>query len=142
MSNINYNANKKEIDAFRKELMAMVGDIREIDIRVLNRSVNAGMKYAKQQSPVITGFFRKNWRSAPAVRAKDGGVTKNLVNSAEYASYVNYGHRTVDQAGNTTGYVKSKMGDHLLERSVLYVEKQMEEEFKKEVEAVQKRHDK
>lgn len=142
MSNINYNANKKAIDAFRKELMAMVGDIREIDIRVLNRSVNAGMKYAKQQSPVITGFFRKNWRSAPAVRAKDGGVTKNLVNSAEYASYVNYGHRTVDQAGNTTGYVKSKMGDHLLERSVLYVEKQMEEEFKKEVEAVQKRHDK
>lgn len=142
MSNINYNANKKAIDAFRKELMAMVGDIREIDIRVLNRSVNAGMKYAKQQSPVITGFFRKNWRSAPAVRAKDGGVTKNLVNSAEYASYVNYGHRTVDQAGNTTGYVKSKKGDHLLERSVLYVEKQMEEEFKKEVEAVQKRHDK
>ncbi len=140
MSNVNYSANKKAIDEFRKELMGMVEDIREIDQRVLNRAVNAGVRYAKNNSPVITGFYRKNWRSAPAVKAKAGGVTKHLVNSADYASYVNYGHRTVDQAGNTTGYVKSKKGDHLLERTVIYAGKQLEKEFKKEVEAVQNRH--
>ena len=140
MSNVNYSANKKAIDQFRKELMAMVDDIREIDQRILNRAVNAGVKYAKNNSPVITGFYRKNWRSAPAVKAKAGGVTKHLVNSADYASYVNYGHRTVDKDGNTTGYVKSKKGDHLLERTVNYAGKQLEEEFKKEVEAVQNRH--
>lgn len=142
MSNINYNANKKAIDAFRKELASMMEDIREIDMRILNRAVNTGMKYAKNNSPVITGFFRKNWRSAPAVKSKSGGVTKNLVNSADYASYVNYGHRTVDKEGNTTGYVKSAKGDHLLERSVIFAGKQLEEEFRREVEAVQKRHDK
>lgn len=141
MSNINFNANKKAIDQFRKELMAMVDDIREIDIRVLNRAVNASLRYAKDKSPVITGFYRKNWRSAPAVKSKGGGVTKTLVNSADYASYVNYGHRTVDKDGNTTGYVKSTVGDHLLERAVVYAGKQMEKEFRREVEAVQKRHD-
>lgn len=137
----NYNANKQAIDQFRKELMAMIEDIREIDIRVLNRSVNAGVVYAKNNSPVITGFYRKSWRSAPAVKSKSGGVTKALVNSADYASYVNYGHRTVDKGGNTTGYVKSGMGDHLLERAIIYSGKQLRKEFQKEVEAVQNRHD-
>ena len=140
MSSSNYRRNKAAIDQFRKELMAMVDDIREIDQRILNRAVNAGVKYAKNNSPVITGFYRKNWRSAPAVKAKAGGVTKHLVNSADYASYVNYGHRTVDKDGNTTGYVKSEKGDHLLERTVSYAGKQLEKEFKKEVEAVQNRH--
>lgn len=142
MSSSNYNANKKVIDEFRKELQAMVDDIREIDLRILDSAVNAGMKYAKDKSPVITGFFKKNWRSAPAVKSKTGGVTKNLVNIAEYSSYVNNGHRIVDKSGSTIGYVKSPKGDHLLERSVIYVGKQLEKEFKKEVEAVQKRHDK
>lgn len=142
MSSSNYRRNKAFIDQYRKELMSMVEDIREIDIRVLNQAVNEGVRYAKKQSPVITGFYRKNWRSPPAVRSKDGGVTKNLVNSAEYASYVNYGHRTVDQDGNTTGYVKSKQGDHLLEKTQNYVSKRLIDLFKKEVEAVQNRHNK
>ena len=116
MSSSNYRRNKAAIDQYRKELMAMLDDVREIDIKILNQAVNEGMRHAKDQSPVITGFFRKNWRSAPAVRTRDGGVSKNLVNSADYASYVNYGHRTVDSAGNTTGYVRSANGDHLLER--------------------------
>ena len=141
MSNINYTANKKAIDEFRKELMSMVEDIREIDIRVLNRAVNAGVKYAKDKSPAITGFFQKKWKSAPAVKAKAGGVTKTLVNSADYAAYVNYGHRTVDKDGNTTGYIICQTGDHLLERTVIYTGKQLEKEFKEEIEAVQKRHD-
>ena len=83
MSSSNYRRNKAAIDQFRKELMAMVDDIREIDQQILNRAVNAGVKYAKNNSPVITGFYRKNWRSAPAVKAKAGGVTKHLVNSAD-----------------------------------------------------------
>ena len=120
----------------------MLDDVREIDIKILNQAVNEGMRHAKDQSPVITGFFRKNWRSAPAVRTRDGGVSKNLVNSADYASYVNYGHRTVDSAGNTTGYVRSDEGDHLLEKTLNYVSKRLIELFQKEVEAVQHRHDK
>lgn len=141
MSSSNYRRNKAAIDQYRKELMAMLDDVREIDIKILNQAVNEGMRHAKDQSPVITGFFRKNWRSAPAVRTRDGGVSKNLVNSADYASYVNYGHRTVNGAGNTTGYVRSANGDHLLERIKNYINKRLIELFKAEVEAIQKKHD-
>ena len=141
MCSSNYRRNKAAVDQFRKELAAMVEDIGEIDIRVLNQAVNEGVRYAKNNSPVITGFYRKNWRSAPAVKSKAGGATKVLVNSADYASYVNYGHRTVDRDGNTTGYVKSPLGDHLLERTVNHIDKRMIDIFKQEVEAVQKRHD-
>ena len=141
MSSSNYRRNKAAIDQYHKELMAMLDDVREIDIKILNQAVNEGMRHAKDQSPVITGFFRKNWRSAPAVRTRDGGVSKNLVNSADYASYVNYGHRTVDSAGNTTGYVRSANGDHLLERTENYINKRLIELFKAEVEAIQKKHD-
>lgn len=141
MSSSNYRRNKAAIDQYHKELMAMLDDVREIDIKILNQAVNEGMRRAKDQSPVITGFFRKNWRSAPAVRTRDGGVSKNLVNSADYASYVNYGHRTVDGAGNTTGYVRSANGDHLLERTENYINKRLIELFKAEVEAIQKKHD-
>jgi len=141
MSSSNYRRNKAAIDQYHKELMAMLDDVREIDIKILNQAVNEGMRHAKDQSPVITGFFRKNWRSAPAVKTRDGGVSKNLVNSADYASYVNYGHRTVDGAGNTTGYVRSANGDHLLERTENYINKRLIELFKAEVEAIQKKHD-
>ena len=141
MSSSNYRRNKAAIDQYHKELMAMLDDVREIDIKILNQAVNEGMRHAKDQSPVITGFFRKNWRSAPAVRTRDGGVSKNLVNSADYASYVNYGHRTVDGAGNTTGYVRSANGDHLLERTENYINKRLIELFKAEVEEIHKKHD-
>lgn len=142
MSNINYSANKKAIDAFRKELVSMMEDIREIDKNVLNNAVNDAVEYAQDKSPRITGNFADNWGSTPATRDKDGSVTATLFNGADYAEYVNYGHRSVDKDKKTTGYVKSAKGDHLLERSVIFAGKQLEEEFRREVEAVQKRHDK
>ena len=43
MSSSNYRRNKAAIDQFRKELMEMVEDIREIDKKVLNKAVNAGV---------------------------------------------------------------------------------------------------
>lgn len=141
MSSSNYRRNKAFIDQYRKELKFMLDDICEIDVKILNKAVNAGRLYASKNSPTITGFFKKNWRSAPAVKSNSREVKKVLVNSAEYASYVNYGHRTVDKDGNTTGFVRSKLGDHLLEKTVSYVDKLLSEEFKKEVEAIQKKHD-
>ena len=60
-----YQDNKKAVDLFRKELTAMLGDISEIDKKVLNRAMNEGVAFAKRKSPVITGFFRKNWRKLP-----------------------------------------------------------------------------
>ena len=42
MSSSNYRRNKAMCDQFRKELADMMDDIREIDKKVLNKSVNQG----------------------------------------------------------------------------------------------------
>lgn len=52
MSSSNYRRNKAMCDQFRKELAAMMDDIREIDKKVLNKSVNQGIAYAKRHTPV------------------------------------------------------------------------------------------
>lgn len=133
----NYSDNKKAIDAFRKELKAMLDDIREIDVKVLNNAVNEGVKVAKEHTNVVTGFMRKSWKATPTAK-KSKGAEKGIVNTADYSSYVNYGHRVV-QGGVTKGFVT---GQHMLEKANNKVEKVLVKEFKKEVERVNRKHDK
>ena len=137
--NNNYRANRAAIKQFRKELESMFGDIQDIDIKILNRAVNEGVADAKRNTNVITGFMQKSWRSAPAVKSKAGGVTKSMVNSANYSEFVNYGHRIVNKFGETVGWVK---GQFMLEKAIHKVDRAMEKEFKKEVERVNRKHDK
>lgn len=167
MSSSNYRRNKAAIDQFRKELMAMVEDIQQIDKKVLNKAVNAGAAYAKRRTPVgdhpnpvtfivnngpgvrkvvsfkvknpgVGGFLRKSWHKLPTKKTK-AGVETELVNTAEYSTYWNYGHRIVTKKGGPTkGFVK---GTFMLEKTRGYIEKQLVKEFEKEVKAVQSKHD-
>lgn len=137
--NTNQRYNQAAIKQFRKELSAMFDDITDIDIKVLNRAVNEGVKVAKDNTNVVSSFMRKSWRSAPAVKAKRGGAIKSMVNSADYSEFVNYGHRIVNSAGETIGWVN---GQFMLEKAISKVDKALVREFKKEVERVSKEHDK
>lgn len=174
MSSSNYRRNKAAIDQFRRELMAMVEDIGEIDKRVLNKAVNEGVRYAKKRTPVgdhpspvnftvkhgpdagkivsfqvrksaeasacamVGGWLRWNWSKLPT-KHTGSGLETEMVNNADYASYWNYGHRIVTKKdGPTKGFVK---GTYVLEKTQNYVSKRMIALFKKEVEAVQNRHD-
>lgn len=85
----------------------------------------------------VGGFLRKSWHS-PRIVKTSKSVTKELMNSADYASYVNDGHRVVVK-GVTVGFVK---GRHMLEKAISKVNKAMVREFGKEVERVNKEHDK
>ncbi|MDD2401693.1 MAG: HK97 gp10 family phage protein [Clostridia bacterium] len=134
----NYSDNKKAIEQFRKELKSMLGDISDIDVRCLNKAVNIGLGDVKRNTPVDTGFMRKRWHTTPAIKSKDG-VTKSLANPADYASYVNDGHRIVDKTGRTTGFVD---GQFMLEGAIHKVDKSLKREFEKEVERVNRKHDK
>lgn len=136
-SSSNYRRNKAEIDKFRKELKGMFDDIREIDIKVLNKAVNEGVKVAKEKTNVVSNFMRKSWTATPTVKGSNS-TEKGFTNSADYAIYVNNGHRIVDKSGNTTGFVK---GQFMLEKAVSKVEKTMAQEFNKEVERVNRKHD-
>ena len=134
----NYSRNKAEIDKFRKKLKAMLGDISDIDRRVLTKAVNVGLIDAKKNTPVVTGFMRRSWYTTPTKKTAQG-VEKELANSAEYSAYVNYGHRIVNRAGKTVGWVKGKF---ILEKAINRAEKMMVKEFEKEVERVNRKHDK
>ncbi|MGE4274106.1 MAG: HK97 gp10 family phage protein [Desulfitobacterium sp.] len=136
--NSNQRRNQIAIKQYRKELQAMFEDIIDIDIRVLNKAVNEGVADAKRNTNVVTGFMRRSWGSAPAVKTRNG-VVKSMVNSADYSSFVNYGHRMVNPLGETIGWVK---GQFMLERAINKVDKALEREFKREVERVNRRHDK
>lgn len=143
----NYRRNKAFIDKYRKELRAMLDDISEIDKRVLNKAVNIGLADAKRNTPVgqyppssgrVGGFMRKSWSTTPTQKTSTG-VQKEMVNTAHYAIFVNYGHRVVNRKGETVGWVP---GRFMLEKAVNKVEKQLVEEFRKEVERVNRKHDK
>lgn len=137
--NSNQKYNQAAIKKFRKELQSMLGDINDIDIKILNRAVNEGVADAKSNTNTVNGFMRKSWRAAPAVKSVSGGVTKSMVNSMDYSSYVNYGHRLVNKSGETIGFVK---GQFMLEKAIGKVNRALVREFKKEVERVNREHDK
>ncbi|MFR4578383.1 MAG: hypothetical protein ACLT76_00800 [Clostridium fessum] len=47
MSSSNYRRNKAAIDEFRKALKAEIDDLSEIDVKVLNKAVNEGIRWLK-----------------------------------------------------------------------------------------------
>lgn len=167
MSSSNYIRNKAAIDQYRKELMAMLDDIQQVDKKVLNTAVNDGVKYAQRRTPIgahpnpvtftvkngpdagkivsfevsvpgVGGKLKENWHKLPTRRTA-GGLETELVNTEEYASYWNYGHRIITKKGGPIkGFVK---GTYVLEKTQNYVSRRMIALFKKVVEAIQKKHD-
>jgi hypothetical protein len=142
----NYRTNKAAIDKFRKELKAMMGDISEIDSRVLTQAVNEGLADAKRNTPVgqyppssgrVGGFLRKSWSTTPTQKTSTG-VQKEMINTAHYAIFVNYGHRVVNRKGETVGWVPGKF---ILEKAIKKVDKALVRLFEKEVERVNRKHD-
>ena len=126
MSSSNYRRNKAALDAFRKDLEAEMGDLSEIDIKLLNQAVNEGVRDIK-----------KSWRSAPAVKGPSG-VKKVLVNMADYSEFVNYGHRVVSRSGKTMRFIP---GRHMLEKGVSYIDRRLMGLFKAEIERIRREHD-
>ena len=145
MSSSNFRRNKAEIEKFRKDLKAMFGDIREIDKKVLNKAVNLGAAHARRNTPVVTGFMRKSWHVSPT-EVKSDGAEKSLYNTADYASYVNDGHRQeVGRYVPALGKTLKKPwveGQYMLEKANNRVEKSLIREFRKEIEEVNRKHDK
>ena len=142
----NYRTNKAAIDKFRKELKAMLGDISEIDSRILTQAVNEGLADAKRNTPVgqyppssgrVGGFMRKSWSVTPTQKTSTG-VQKEMVNTADYSGFVNYGHRVVNRKGETVGWVPGKF---ILEKAIKKVEKALVRLFEREVERVNRKHD-
>jgi hypothetical protein len=80
------------------------------------------VREAKRQTRVDTGNLQRHW----FFRVEEsGGVRIWVLNDAEYAAYVNNGHRIV-RGGHTVGFVPGK---HMLENAVEeYREKHMKQD--------------
>lgn len=167
MSGSNYRRNKAFIDQFRKELKAEMTDLSAVDVKVLNQAVNEGIRWLKDRTPtgdhpnpvtftvktgphagkivsfktketIVGGTLKKSWKSAPASKTASG-AKKVLVNTAEYASYWNYGHRIVlRKGGPTKGFAK---GTYLLEKGVSYIDRRLVALFEAELIRIRKEHE-
>lgn len=136
MSNIQRNT--AEINKYRKELKAMLGDISGIDVKIMNIAVNKGLASAKQSTHVKTGFMKKMWGTTPTKKTRKG-VEKGLYNGADYSSFVNDGHRLVNSNGETVGFID---GQHMLEKAEKAVRRSMKQEFDKEVQRINGKYNK
>lgn len=136
----NKRMNEAYIKKYRRELRAMFGDIAEIDRKVLNKALLRGIRFVKREdvTPVDTSHLQKNWFVSKAVKTSNG-VEGELYNNVKYAPYVNYGHRVKNKNGETVGFIK---GRFMIERTVHEIDKALTNEFKKEVERVNRKHDK
>jgi len=103
----------------------------------LNKAVNIGVADAKNNTPTLSGYMKKSWSSSPTIKTAKG-AEKEMFNSMDYSSFVNYGHRVVNGAGDTVGFVKGKF---MLDKAIHKVDKALQKEFGKEVERVNKEHD-
>ena len=93
---------------------------------------------SRSGATIVGGLLKKSWRSAPAAKSASG-AKKVLVNTAEYASYWNYGHRIVlRKGGPTKGLVK---GTYLLEKGVSYIDRRLVALFEAEVQRIRKEHE-
>ena len=131
----NTRRNRAEINRFRNELKRMLGDISEIDKKILDKVGNKTVRRLKNDTPVDTGFMRRSWKANPTVQHRNK-TEKVIVNTADYSSYVNDGHRIV-RNGATVGFVE---GHFMLERALSQAERDLVTEFEAEVRRVNREH--
>lgn len=79
----NFNDAHKDFDAFLRDFLLEQG------LRVIAKT--------KPRTPVDTGALRNMW-SIGEVRAAGQNLEVDLINSQEYASFMEYGHRLVNGA--------------------------------------------
>ena len=99
----------KELKAFRGRLDSLAGKTgldafyrqaaKELAARLLTM--------VKKRTPVDTGTLRRGW-TIGEVKAVEGGYEVEVLNPTEYASYVEFGHRTRLSPEGGRGWVKGR----------------------------------
>ena len=99
----------KELKAFRGRLDSLAGKTgldafyrqaaKELAARLLTM--------VKKRTPVDTGALRRGW-TIGEVKAVKGGYEVEVLNPTEYASYVEFGHRTRLSPEGGRGWVKGR----------------------------------
>nr|DAJ95996.1 MAG TPA: putative tail-component [Caudoviricetes sp.] len=151
--------NQAALAKFRKELEELLGDFDRSARRVVTNQAKAGIAETKKETPVGTYsnevFFYTEWGKPVHFTTKEtitGGTLKRTwklnrtrkvgnahvsgySNNTPYGVYVNYGHRTVNRWGETTGWVE---GRNMLEKGVSAAERKLPQLFDEEIRRVKR----
>ena len=133
--------NRKALADFRRKLEGLLGDFDESSRRVVTAQANAGKAVTKRETPVgkstpthVGGTLRRGWKRDKTRRVGNAHVS-GYSNNVEYGQYVNYGHRTVNKAKETTGWVE---GRFMLEKGVNAAERQLPALFDAEINRIKR----
>ena len=102
-------SNINELLKFKNELQAFKNREADIIKSIANELAARLLAKVKKRTPVgvyndarIGGTLRKNW-SIGEITENNGVYQVDVTNIIDYASYVEYGHRTVDHKGWVEG---------------------------------------
>lgn len=110
----------RQLDAFAEKLKkASNGSTQEVVTKTLNSLTSNVLARTIKQTPRDTSNLARSWKATDKVTQKGNTYSKTISNSADYAVYVEYGHRT----RNHRGWVPGKF---MLTRAIDDVEKEKE----------------
>lgn len=87
------------------------------------------LRKVKQKTPVKSGNLRNNWMIGEVVKQGDLYVIE-VINPTEYASYVEYGHRTHNHRGFLDGKFMLTLSEEELKREAPKI---LEQKLKKKL---------
>ena len=99
----------KELKAFRDRLDSLAGktDLDAFYRQAAKELAARLLTMVKKRTPVDTGALRRGW-TIGEVKAVEGGYEVEVLNPTEYASYVEFGHRTRLNPEGGRGWVKGR----------------------------------
>ena len=99
----------KELKAFRGRLDSLAGKtgLDAFYRQAAKELVARLLTMVKKRTPVDTGARRRGW-TIGEVKAVKGGYEVEVLNPTEYASYVEFGHRTRLSPEGGRGWVKGR----------------------------------
>ena len=99
----------KELKAFRGRLDSLAGKtgLDAFYRQAAKELVARLLTMVKKRTPVDTGALRRGW-TIGEVKAVKGGYEVEVLNPTEYASYVEFGHRTRLSPEGGRGWVKGR----------------------------------
>lgn len=99
----------KELKAFRDRLDSLAGktDLDAFYRQAAKELAARLLTMVKKRTPVDTGTLRRGW-TIGEVKAVEGGYEVEALNPTEYASYVEFGHRTRLNPEGGRGWVKGR----------------------------------
>lgn len=123
---------------YRAALVALGADLNDSAQHIVAQMASAGVAVTKKNTPVgvypsgsgkVGGNLRRGWIKGVTYKVgKDW--QSGYSNNVEYGLYVNNGHRIVNKAGETIGYVS---GRRMLEQGIDAAKQQTDAIFNNEI---------